>query len=134
MSQELEQYIGVGRRKTATARVYLRPGGRGKIVINKRPIEEYFAGLPLCEAVIRQPLKETHTVTKYDIVINVKGGGFTGQAGAIRHGIARALTLVNPALRSTVKKAGYLMRDARKKERKKPGQPKARKRFQFSKR
>ena len=134
MAQEVEQYIGVGRRKTSIARVYLRPGGRGKITINKRTAEEYFLGQPMCEALMRQPLKDTHTLTKYDIVINVKGGGFNGQAGAIRHGIARALTQVNPALRAPLKLAGYLSRDARAKERKKPGRPKARKRFQFSKR
>lgn len=131
---ELEQYIGVGRRKTSTARVYLRPNGRGKIVVNKRPIEEYFAGRPTCEMMVRQPLKVTHTLTKYDLVINVRGGGYTGQAGAIRHGVARALTNVNPALRQALKVEGFLTRDARIKERKKPGQPKARKRFQFSKR
>ena len=131
---ELEQYIGVGRRKTSTARVYLRPGGRGKIVVNKKPIEEYFFGHPNCELVAKQPLKESHTLTKYDLVINVCGGGISGQASAIRHGVARALTLINPALRAQLKKDGFLTRDARQKERKKPGQPKARKRFQFSKR
>ena len=131
---QVEQYIGVGRRKRAVARVYLRPNGRGKIIINKKPIEEYFLGHPTCEQIAKQPLKLTHTLTKYDLTINVLGGGISGQAGAIRHGVARSLTQINPALRTTLKKEGLLTRDPRQKERKKPGQPKARKRFQFSKR
>ncbi|MBN1517094.1 30S ribosomal protein S9 [Candidatus Sumerlaeota bacterium] len=130
----IEQYNGLGRRKNSVARVFLRPNGRGKITINKKPLEEYFHGLPACEAVVKQPLKETHTLSKYDFVITVRGGGTTGQAGAIRQGISRALLEVNPAFRSSLKTAGFLTRDARCKERKKPGQPKARKRFQFSKR
>ena len=129
-----EIYHGLGRRKTSVARVFLKASGRGKIIINKKPLEEYFHGLPTCETVVKQALKETHTLTKYDFVITVRGGGVTGQAEAIRHGLSRALTEINPALRPALKKAGFLSRDARVKERKKPGQPGARKRFQFSKR
>jgi len=129
----LEQWVAVGRRKSSTARVYLRPG-RGKITINGRAIEDYFGGrLALGEAA-RTPLKETHNLSKYDVLVNVAGGGPMGQAGAIRHGIARALIAANPALRAPLKKAGLLTRDPRMKERKKYGQPAARKRFQFSKR
>ena len=131
---ETTLYHGTGRRKTSVARVYLRTGGRGKIIVNDKAVEDYFSGLPVCEAMVKQPLKETHTLSKYDFTINVDGGGITGQAGAIRHGIARALVQVNPALRAALKKEGFLSRDARAKERKKPGRPKARKRFQFSKR
>jgi len=131
--QQLEQFSAVGRRKTATARVYLRPG-RGKITINGKSVEDYFGGRLLMGDLARQPLKETHTITKYDVLVNVEGGGPVGQAGAIRHGLARALSAANPALRSPLKKAGFLMRDPRMKERKKYGQPAARKRFQFSKR
>ncbi len=133
MAEALEQSIGVGRRKTSTARVYLRPG-RGKIVINSKSVEDYFGGRAVTGTIVKAPLRETHTLTKYDIIVNVKGGGSMGQAGAIRHGISRALVLANPALRSPLKKAGFLTRDARMKERKKYGQPGARKRFQFSKR
>lgn len=129
----IEQYIAVGRRKTATARIYLRPG-RGKIVVNRQPMNAYFGPRPELEAMVKAPLTATHNLTKYDVVINVKGGGHIGQAGAIRHGIARALTLANPAHRAPLKVLGYLTRDPRMKERKKPGQPGARKRFQFSKR
>jgi len=129
----IEQYIGVGRRKTSTARVYLRPG-RGKIVINEQPLTRYFGERPEIESIIKSPLKETQNVTKYDVIVNVAGGGHMGQAVAIRHGIARALLLANPAQRVQLKVAGFLTRDSRMKERKKPGQPGARKRFQFSKR
>lgn len=128
-----EEFIATGRRKNATARVYLRPG-KGKITVNKQPWNRYFGERPILEGIMRQPLKETHTLTKYDIVVNVKGGGHMGQVGAIRHGIARALAESNPALRGALKKAGFLTRDPREKERKKYGQPGARKRFQFSKR
>lgn len=126
------QYYGTGRRKTSVARVYLRPGS-GKIVVNRRDFEEYFPNQVL-KMVIRQPLLLTETADKFDILINVDGGGPTGQAGAIRHGISRALLEYNGELRPQLKAVGFLTRDARKVERKKYGQPKARKRFQFSKR
>lgn len=129
----IEQYYGTGRRKTATARVYLRPG-KGRLVVNGDTWNKYFGERPLIEQIIKQPLRETHTVSKYDIVVNVQGGGTMGQAGAIRHGIARALLQANPALRLALKRAGLLTRDPRMKERKKYGQKGARKRFQFSKR
>jgi small subunit ribosomal protein S9 len=133
MSESIEQIIAVGRRKTSTARVYLRPG-KGKLTINCQPWNKYFGERPVFETIIRQPLKDTHTLTKYDVVVTVSGGGHVGQVGAIRHGIARALAQSNPAMRSVLKKAGFLTRDPRMKERKKYGQPGARKRFQFSKR
>ena len=126
------QYYGTGRRKTAVARVYLRPGS-GKIVVNHRDFDEFFPNQVL-KMVIRQPLLLTETADKFDILVNVVGGGTTGQAGAIRHGISRALLEFNAELRPKLKSVGFLTRDARKVERKKPGQPKARKRFQFSKR
>jgi small subunit ribosomal protein S9 len=126
------QYYGTGRRKTSVARVYLRPGN-GKIVVNRRDFDEYFPNQVL-KMVIRQPLLLTETADKFDILINVNGGGQTGQAGAIRHGISRALLEFNGELRPQLKAVGFLTRDARKVERKKYGQPKARKRFQFSKR
>ena len=126
------QYYGTGRRKTSVARVYLRPGS-GKIVVNRRDFDEYFPNQVL-KMVIRQPLLLTETADKFDILINVQGGGATGQAGAIRHGISRALLEYNGELRPQLKAVGFLTRDARKVERKKYGQPKARKRFQFSKR
>ncbi len=126
------QYYGTGRRKTAVARVYLRPGS-GKFVVNHREFDEYFPNQVL-KMVIRQPLLLTETADKFDILVNVNGGGATGQAGAIRHGISRALLDYNAELRPQLKAVGFLTRDARKVERKKYGQPKARKRFQFSKR
>ncbi|NIA09627.1 MAG: 30S ribosomal protein S9 [Nitrospiraceae bacterium] len=126
------QYCGTGRRKTSVARVYLRPG-TGKIMVNRRDFEEFFPNRVL-KMVIRQPLLLTETADKFDILVNVQGGGSAGQAGAIRHGISRALLEYNPELRPRLKAAGLLTRDARKVERKKYGQPKARKRFQFSKR
>ncbi len=129
----LEQFYGTGRRKSATARVYLRPG-KGRLTVNGHEWKRYFGERPLIEQVVKHPLRETHTVTKYDVVVNVAGGGTMGQAGAIRHGIARALIQANPALRPALKKAGLLTRDPRMKERKKYGQKGARKRFQFSKR
>jgi small subunit ribosomal protein S9 len=132
-AKAIEQYHGTGRRKTATARVYLRPG-KGKITINDLSWNKYFDNHPGMEIVIKAPMKETHTLSKYDILIRVSGGGPHGQAGAIRHGIARALLQANPDLRLVLKKAGYLTRDSRMKERKKYGQKGARKRFQFSKR
>ncbi len=126
------QYYGTGRRKTAVARVFLRPGS-GKFVVNRRDFDEYFPNQVL-KMVIRQPLLLTETADKFDILVNVVGGGPSGQAGAIRHGISRALLEFNAELRPKLKSVGFLTRDARKVERKKPGQPKARKRFQFSKR
>ena len=126
------QYYGTGRRKTSVARVYLR-AGNGKIVVNRRDFDEYFPNRVL-KMVIRQPLLLTETADKFDILVNVVGGGPAGQAGAIRHGISRALLEFNGELRPRLKTVGFLTRDARKVERKKYGQPKARKRFQFSKR
>jgi small subunit ribosomal protein S9 len=126
------QYYGTGRRKTAVARVYLRPGS-GQITVNRRTFDEYFANQVL-KMVIRQPLLLTETADRFDILVNVGGGGPNGQAGAIRHGIARALLEYNAELRPRLKAAGFLTRDPRTVERKKYGQPKARKRFQFSKR
>jgi small subunit ribosomal protein S9 len=126
------QYYGTGRRKSAAARVYLRPGA-GKFVVNDRPFDEYFPS-EMLKMVIRQPLVITETSDKFDIMVRVVGGGCTGQAGALRHGISRALVNYNPELRRKLKEAGFLTRDARKVERKKYGQPGARKRFQFSKR
>lgn len=126
------QYYGTGRRKTSVARVYLRPGS-GKIVVNRRDFDDYFPNRVL-KMVIRQPLLLTETAEKFDILVNVEGGGPSGQAGAIRHGISRALLEYNAELRPRLKSVGFLTRDAREVERKKYGQPKARKRFQFSKR
>jgi len=126
------QYYGTGRRKTSTARVYLRPGS-GDIKVNRRTFDEYFPNEAL-RMIIRQPLSLTDTVGKFDILVNVDGGGTAGQAGAVRHGITRALLEFNADLRPTLKKAGLVTRDPRKKERKKYGQKGARKRFQFSKR
>jgi len=126
------QYHAVGRRKEAVARVFLRPGN-GSFQVNDRPFDEYFPNEVL-KMVIRQPLQLTETVEKFDMVAVVDGGGSAGQAGAIRHGIARALCLFNGELRGTLKKAGLLTRDSRMKERKKYGQRGARARFQFSKR
>jgi small subunit ribosomal protein S9 len=126
------QYYGTGRRKTSTARVYLRPGN-GSIKVNRREFDNYFPNETL-RMIIRQPLRLTDTAEKFDILVNVDGGGTAGQAGAVRHGITRALMEFNADLRSTLKKAGLVTRDPRKKERKKYGQKGARKRFQFSKR
>lgn len=133
MADIIEQHLGTGRRKRAVARIYLRPG-KGKITINKRTVAKHFGEGTKLEAVMRQPLLETHTATKYDVLVNVTGGGVVGQANAIRHGISRALVAANPEHRAVLKKAGFLTRDSREKERKKYGQPGARKRFQFSKR
>ena len=127
------QYFGTGRRKKAVARVRLIPGGTGAIVINKRTIDEYF-GLETLKLIVRQPGELTDTAAKYDIVANVVGGGYTGQAGAIRHGIARALLQAEPETRAALKKAGFLTRDSRMKERKKYGLKAARRAPQFSKR
>ena len=127
------QYWGTGRRKSAVARVRLIPGGNGAITINGRSIDEY-CDLDTLKLIIRQPLVLTETESKYDVFVNVNGGGFTGQAGAIRHGISRALIVAEPELRSALKKEGYLTRDPRMKERKKYGLKKARRAPQFSKR
>ncbi len=126
------QYSGTGRRKTSTARVYLRPGS-GEIKINRREFDNYFPNETL-RTIIRQPLAMTDTANKFDIMVNVDGGGLSGQAGAVRHGITRALLEYNVDLRPTLKKAGLITRDPRGKERKKYGQKGARARFQFSKR
>lgn len=126
------QYYGTGRRKTSTARVYLRPGN-GDIIVNRRPFDNYFPNEAL-QMIIRQPLSLTDNIGKFDILVNVDGGGTAGQAGAVRHGITRALMEFNADLRPTLKKAGLVTRDPRQKERKKYGQKGARKRFQFSKR
>jgi small subunit ribosomal protein S9 len=126
------QYYGTGRRKTSTARVYLRPG-TGEIKVNRKTFDVYFPNQAL-RMVIRQPLTLTDTASKFDIVVNVAGGGPAGQAGAVRHGITRALMEFNADLRPALKDAGLVTRDPRAKERKKYGQKGARKRFQFSKR
>ena len=127
------QYYGTGRRKNAVARVRLLPGD-GKIVINDRPIDDYFGGLETLKLIVSQPLKSVEALDKYDVMVNVVGGGVSGQAGAIRHGIARALLKVDGDLRPVLKKAGYLTRDDRMTERKKYGLKKARRAPQFSKR
>lgn len=126
------QYLGTGRRKSSVARVRLVPGN-GQFIINKRPIDEYF-NFDTLKVIAREPLTLTENLGGYDVFVNVKGGGYTGQAGAIRHGISRALLEVDAELRPTLKRAGFLTRDPRKVERKKYGQKKARKSPQFSKR
>jgi len=126
------QYYGTGRRKSSVARVRLVPGD-GKIIVNGRDIEEFF-NLETLRAIVRQPLIETETNGSYNVLVNVKGGGYTGQAGAIRHGVARALLEVDPDFRAPLKRAGYLTRDPRMKERKKYGLKGARRAPQFSKR
>ncbi len=126
------RFYGTGRRKKSIARVYLMPG-KGEITINKRPIDEYF-GLETLKVIVRQPMVATDTVDKYDVLVNVHGGGYTGQAGAIRHGISRALLQVDADYRPVLKKAGFLTRDPRMKERKKYGLKAARRAPQFSKR
>ena len=130
--EALVQYYGTGRRKSSTARVYLRPG-QGEFRINRRSLESYFKSLTL-QMLVKQPFEVTETSGKFDTIVNVNGGGASGQAGAVRHGIARALLEYDGELRKTLKKSGFLTRDSRIKERKKYGQPGARKRFQFSKR
>ena len=130
--EALVQYYGTGRRKSSTARVYLRPG-QGEFRINRRSMESYFKNLTL-RMLVKQPFEVTETSGKFDTIVNVNGGGPSGQAGAVRHGIARALLEYDGELRKTLKKSGFLTRDSRIKERKKYGQPGARKRFQFSKR
>ncbi len=126
------RYYGTGRRKSSIARVYLLPG-TGKVIINKRDIDNYF-GLETLKLIVRQPLAVTETQDKFDVWVNVRGGGYTGQAGAIRHGIARALLQADADYRPVLKKAGFLTRDPRMKERKKYGLKAARRAPQFSKR
>ncbi len=126
------QYYGTGKRKSSTARVFLTPG-TGQVVINSIDYQQYFQGKTQ-QGIILQPLKITDNLEKFDLYINVAGGGFTGQAGAVRHGVTRALLEFDPELRQTLKKAGFVTRDSRIKERKKYGQPGARKKYQFSKR
>ncbi len=126
------RFYGTGRRKKSVARVYLAPG-TGKITINKRDIDDYF-GFETLKIIVRQPFEATGTQGRFDVMVNVKGGGYTGQAGAIRHGIARALLEVDADYRPALKKAGYLTRDPRMKERKKYGLKAARRAPQFSKR
>lgn len=128
----LVQYYGTGRRKNSVARVRLVPG-EGRILINKRELDDYF-GLETLKLIVKQPLNLTDTAGKYDVLVTAQGGGMSGQAGAIRHGISRALLKVNPDLRGSLKKAGFLTRDPRMKERKKYGLKAARRAPQFSKR
>ena len=128
----MEEINTVGRRKAAVARIYVTDGS-GKITINKKDLAQYFPSERL-QYVVKQPLEKLNAVEKYDIKVNLKGGGFTGQAEALRLAISRALVEINPEDKPTLKKEGFMTRDAREVERKKPGQPKARKRFQFSKR
>jgi small subunit ribosomal protein S9 len=132
MPKDTPVYYATGRRKESTARVYVR-SGNGQFLVNKRTLDEYF-DRETSKMVIKQPLALTEMLGKVDIFVNVAGGGLTGQAGAIRHGVSRALTQIDGDYRAILKNAGFLTRDARMKERKKYGQPGARKRFQFSKR
>ena len=131
MGQE-NTYYATGRRKTAVARTWLKPG-KGEIIINNKPMDEYFRVMT-AKQITSQPLELTNTVGQFDIWVNVKGGGTVGQAGAVRHGITQALFQVNPDFRSMLKRAGFVRRDPRKKERQKYGQKGARARYQFSKR
>ena len=126
------QHYGTGRRKTSTARVYLRPG-QGEITVNKRPLDTFF-GRETARMIVRQPLQVVDLESRFDIAVTVHGGGTTGQAGAIRHGITRALLQYDESLRKTLRKAGFVTRDAREVERKKVGLRKARRATQFSKR
>jgi small subunit ribosomal protein S9 len=127
------EYYATGKRKTAIARVHLRPGN-GNIVLNDRPMDEFFGGLETLKVVVKQPFVITEMLDKFDVIATIDGGGVASQAGAMRHGISRALCIYNLELRKRLKKAGFLTRDARAKERKKYGQRGARRRFQFSKR
>jgi len=132
VAEQVKQSAATGRRKTAVARAELVPGG-GSWKVNKRDLKEYFPSDAM-RTFIEQPLQITNTVEKYSVVARLKGGGISGQAGALRHAVARALAADDPSLREVLKNSGCLTRDARMKERKKAGQPGARKRFQFSKR
>jgi len=129
---ETTRYYQTGKRKSAIARVWLMPGS-GNVTINRKPLAQYFP-LETQQSTVQEPLNLTDTLGQFDALITVRGGGVSGQAGAIRHGISKALLLANPDLRSTLKQQGFLTRDSRIKERKKYGQKKARKRFQYSKR
>lgn len=133
MSQGTRYFYGTGRRKSSVARVRLYPGG-GEITVNGKPAGDYFGGRLAYQTTIASPLRLTNTQDSYNVMIRVKGGGTTGQAGAVRHGIARALTQADPDLRPSLKKAGFLTRDAREKERKKVGLKRARKAPQYTKR
>lgn len=133
MSTTSIEYYGTGRRKTSVARVFLRPGS-GAMQLNDRSIEEYFGGHEALKMLVKQPFSITETNDKFDVLATLGGGGVAAQAGALRHGISRALCVFNAELRAKLKKAGFLTRDARQKERKKYGQKGARRRFQFSKR
>ena len=133
MSTTPLEYYGTGKRKTSIARVHLRPG-TGDYRLNDRPLDEYFGGTEALKQIVKQPFAITETMDKFDVVATIRGGGVSAQAGAMRHGIARALCEFNSELRLRLKKAGFLRRDARVKERKKYGQKGARARFQFSKR
>ena len=128
----MQDFNATGRRKSAVARVYLKPG-KGEITINHKGLEEYFVS-PLLQYVVRQPFQELALTETFDVVVNLGGGGITGQAEAVRLGISRALVAYNPELKSALRQHGFMTRDARSVERKKPGRPGARKRFQFSKR
>lgn len=128
-----ERIYATGRRKNASARVYMSEGP-GNITINRKEMKEFLGGRETLSMLVQQPFELTETSGKYDVLVNVAGGGVSGQAGAIRHGISKALSTLSAEHRAVLKKAGLLSRDPRKKERKKPGQPKARKKFQFSKR
>jgi small subunit ribosomal protein S9 len=127
------EYYGTGKRKTSIARVHLRPGS-GEFQLNERALDEFFGGLESLKQIVKQPFAVTETTDRFDVVAILRGGGVSAQAGALRHGISRALVEFNGELRSKLKKAGFLSRDARIKERKKYGQKGARRRFQFSKR
>jgi small subunit ribosomal protein S9 len=127
------EYYGTGKRKTSVARIHLRPG-KGEFHLNERNLDDYFGGTEALKQIVKQPFAITETMDKFDVVATIRGGGTASQAGAVRHGISRALCEFNAELRGRLKKAGYLTRDARIKERKKYGQPGARKRFQYSKR
>jgi small subunit ribosomal protein S9 len=127
------EYYGTGKRKTSIARVHLRPGN-GEFQLNDRALDEYFGGLESLKQIIKQPFAVTETMERFDVVATLQGGGIAAQASALRHGISRALVEFNAELRGKLKKAGFLSRDARIKERKKYGQKAARRRFQFSKR
>ncbi len=133
MAGKIVQYLGTGRRKTAVARVFLRPG-KGDFTVNGRALESYFPTWEASRGAVKQALLATETAEKFDVLILLHGGGITGQASAVRLGLSRALVEFNAELRPRLKKLGYLTRDARKRERKKYGQKGARKRFQFSKR
>ncbi len=133
MAQAQNYYYGTGRRKTSTARVFLKEGGSGQITVNGRPLDQYF-GRETARMIVRQPLELVEMADRFDVKVTVKGGGISGQAGAIRHGITRALIAYDESLRPVLRRAGFVTRDARMVERKKPGLHKARKRPQYSKR